>query len=164
MEDFLSRPNLHPLPAIGPCHVASCYRSRSREGNLYCDVHASRLGIERKRGTFDGDEDTWRRTTPAVAVDREISLRGLPDRLVAELLYSLQVRTAREVKTRDHRFRTICDRVRLLQIPSLEALDDADLDRVGLIDDLGMITRGARTALRRLGTTPETERLKDLYE
>lgn len=164
MEDFLSRPNLHPLPAIGPCHVASCYRTRGREGNPYCDVHATRLSLERKRGTFDGDEDKWRRTTPAVAVDREISLRGLPDRLVAELLYSLQVRTAREVKTRDHRFRTVCDRVRILQIPSLEALDDADLDRLGMIDDLGMIIRGARTALRRLGTTPETERLKDTWD
>lgn len=164
LEDFLKRPNLRPMPSIGPCQVASCYRARGREGRLYCDVHATRLGIERRSGNFNGDEERWRLTTPAVAVDREVSLRGLPDRLVAELLYCLQVRTARDVKTRDHRFRQICDRIRLLQIPSLETLEDADLKQTGMTTDLQMIIRGARIALRRLGSSPETERLKDVWD
>ncbi|MFI1586125.1 hypothetical protein [Embleya sp. NPDC020630] len=164
LEDFLRRPNLRPLPDIGPCRVASCYRVRGREGNVYCDVHSARLAIERRRGSFDGDEQRWRLTTPAVAVGREVSLRGLPDRLAAELLYCLQVRTARDVKTRDHRFRQLCDRLRLLGVPSLEALEDADLVRAETTDDLRMLVRGARTALRRLGTTPETERLEDVWD
>ena len=33
-----------------------------------------------------------------------------------------------------------------------------------MIDDLRMIIRGAQTALRRLGATPETERLKDIWD
>lgn len=164
LEDFLQSPDLHPLPAVGPCQAASCYRARGREGSTYCDVHATRLGIERQRGSLGGDEQWWRLTTPAVAVGREISLRGLPDRLVAELLYCLQVRTAREVKTRDHRFRRLCDQLRSLQAPSLETLEDADLVRAGMIDDIRMIIRGAQTALRRLGNTPETERLKDIWD
>ncbi|MDQ0784664.1 hypothetical protein [Streptomyces sp. B3I8] len=164
LEDFLKRPNLRPLSSIGPCQVASCYRARGREGRRYCDVHATRLNLARRRGSFDGDEERWRLTTPAVAVDREVSLRGLPDRLVAELLYCLQVRTTREVKTRDHRLRQICDQMRLLQAPSLETLQDADLDHAGVTTDLQMIIKGARTALRRLGATPETERLKDIWD
>ncbi|MFE6591835.1 hypothetical protein [Streptomyces sp. NPDC057781] len=84
-------------------------------------------------------------------VNREVSLRGLPDRLVAELLYCLQIRTAREAKAKDHRMRHISDQLRLLQLPSLETLGEDDLIRAGMDDDLRMIIRGAQTALRRLG-------------
>ncbi|MET9088505.1 tyrosine-type recombinase/integrase [Streptomyces sp. NPDC004237] len=164
VEDFLRNSPQKGLPGFGPCQVAACYRLRGSERTIYCEVHRGRLNRERRLGTFCGDEERWRLTTPAVAVNREASLRGLPDRLVAELLYCLQVRTAREVKTRDHRIRHISDQLRLLQVPSLETLEDADLVRAGLVDDLRMIIRGAQTSLRRLGATPETERLKDIWD
>ncbi|MEU5193859.1 site-specific integrase [Streptomyces scabiei] len=164
VEDFLRNSPQKGLPGFGPCQVAACYRLRGSERTIYCEVHRGRLNRERRLGTFCGDEERWRLTTPAAAVNREASLRGLPDRLVAELLYCLQVRTAREVKTRDHRIRHISDQLRLLQVPSLETLEDADLVRAGLVDDLRMIIRGAQTSLRRLGATPETERLKDIWD
>ncbi|WP_409468350.1 hypothetical protein [Streptomyces sp. HC307] len=164
VEDFLRNSPQKGLPGFGPCQVAACYRLRGSERTIYCEVHRGRLNRERRLGTFEGDEERWRLTTPAVAVNREASLRGLPDRLVAELLYCLQVRTAREVKTRDHRIRHISDQLRLLQVPSLETLEDADMVRAGLVDDLRMIIRGAQTSLRRLGATPETERLKDIWD
>ncbi|MGW8557674.1 hypothetical protein [Streptomyces tubercidicus] len=164
VEDFLRRSPQKGLPGFGPCQVSACYRLRGSARTIYCDVHRGRLHRERRLGTFEGDEERWRLTTPAVAVNREASLRGLSDRPVAELLYCLQIRTAREVKTRDHRFRQICDQLRLLQAPSLETLEDADLVRAGMVDDLRMIVRGAQTVLRRLGATPETERLKDIWD
>jgi len=164
VEDFLRNSPQKGLPGFGPCQVAACYRLRGSERTLYCEVHRGRLNRERRLGTFAGDVEHWRLTTPAVTVNREMSLRGLPDRLVAELLYCLQVRTSREVKTRDHRFRQVCDQMRLLQAPSLEAVEEADLVRAGVVDDVRMIIRGAQKALRRLGSTPETERLKDIWD
>lgn len=151
VEDFLRNSPQTGLPGFGPCDVASCYRLRGSERTIYCEFHRGRLNRERRLGTFCGDEERWRLTTPAVAVNREASLRGLPDRLVAAILYCLQVRTAREVKTRDHRIRHISDQLRLFQVPSLETLEDADLVRAGLVDDLRMIIRGAQTSLRRRG-------------
>ncbi|WP_141658501.1 hypothetical protein [Streptomyces mutabilis] len=136
--------------------MAACYRLRDSARSIYCVGHTARLRTEQRRGSFDGDEERWRLTTPAVGVEGEVSLRGLPDRLVAELLYCLQVRTAREVKTRDHRFRQVCDRLRRLQVPSLEALEEADLERAGMIDDLRMIIKGAQTALRERHSRPTT--------
>ncbi|WND39743.1 hypothetical protein RI578_38050 [Streptomyces sp. BB1-1-1] len=99
-------------------------------------------------GPFDGDEERWRLTSSSVPVNREVSLRGLPDRLVAELLYCLQIRTAREAKTKDHRMRHISDQLRLLQVPSLETLGEDDLVRAGMDDDLRMIIRASATGSR----------------
>ena len=99
VEDFLRNSPQKGLPGFGPCQVAACYRLRGSERTIYCEVHRGRLHREWRLATFCGDEERWRLTTPAVAVNREAGLRGLPDRLVAELLYCLQVRTAREVKT-----------------------------------------------------------------
>lgn len=164
VESFLRNSPQKGLPGFGPCQVAACYRLRGSERTIYCEVHRGRLNRERRLGTFVGDEERWRLTTPAVTVNREVSLLGLPDRLVAELLYCLQVRTDREVKTRDHRFRQVCEHLRLLQAPSLEAVEEADLVRAGASDDARMIVRGAQTALRRLGSSPETERFKDLWD
>ncbi|MFH8983461.1 hypothetical protein [Streptomyces varsoviensis] len=164
VEDFLRNSPQQGLPGFGPCQVAACYRLRGSERTRYCEVHRSRLHRERQSGTFDGDEERWRLTSSSVPVNREVSLRGLPDRLVAELLYCLQGRTARETKTKDHRLRHISDQLRLLQVPSLETLGEDDLIRAGLVDDLRMISRGAQTALRRLGATAETERLKDVWD
>ncbi|MFI1259255.1 hypothetical protein ACH4U6_36900 [Streptomyces netropsis] len=164
VEDFLRNSPQQGLPGFGPCQVTACYRLRGSERTRYCEVHRGRLNRERRSGTFDGDEERWRLTSSSVPVNREVSLRGLPDRLVAELLYCLQVRTARQAKTKDHRMRHISDQLRLLQVPSLETLGEDDLIRAGMVDDLRMIIRGAQTALRRLGATTETERLKDIWD
>ncbi|MFI5659050.1 tyrosine-type recombinase/integrase [Streptomyces sp. NPDC051684] len=164
VEGFLRNVPVRGLPGFGSCEVASCYRLRGSARTIYCEVHRARRTREKRLGTFTGDEEKWRLTTPSVVVNREVSLRGLPDRVVAELLYCLQVRTVREVKTRDHRIRHLSDQLRLLQVPSLEVLEDADLVRAGMVDELRMIIRGAQTALRRLGSTPETERLKDIWD
>jgi hypothetical protein len=48
-----------------------------------------------------------------------VSLRGLPERVAAELLFGLQQRIAEGSKTRHDAFRPICDRLRLTQAESL---------------------------------------------
>ncbi|MFI8085853.1 tyrosine-type recombinase/integrase [Kitasatospora sp. NPDC086009] len=163
LEEFVLRPSVQPLPGFGECRVAACYRLRYSGRLLYCTSHQNRRSRDLRLG-FDGDERTWQLTTSAIAVDREVSLRGLPDRLAAELLYCLQVRTLAGAKTADHRLRVIADVLRVLGAVSLEPLDEEAMKAGGMSPDSRMIVRGGQKALRRLGATPETESLKDVWD
>ncbi|WP_199839622.1 tyrosine-type recombinase/integrase [Streptomyces sp. XY431] len=166
VEEYMRLPQARPLASFGVCQVVACYFQRQGPVNPYCRAHYARLRNARLDGTLNQDEATWQRTTAAVAVNREASMRGLPDRLVAELLYFLQVRTAGGSKTVDHQLRRVCDRLRAAGTPCLETLSDAGLAEqlVGLGGYGPALLGGARTAVRRLGLTPETERHKDIWE
>ncbi|MEV7786473.1 site-specific integrase [Streptomyces sp. NPDC088106] len=164
LEEFLSDPSVQPLSGFGNCIVAACYRQRGGPKHPYCDPHRSRLAVARRLGTFDGDEEAWRLTTSAVAASRQISLRGLPDRLVVELLFGLQVRAMNGVKTYDHHLRAICDRLRAVGAATITSLTDDALAEAGLSPYARTVLRGTQTALRRLVSTPETERLKDIWD
>ncbi|WP_331759473.1 site-specific integrase [Streptomyces sp. NBC_01579] len=162
LEEFLRHSAVQPLPSFGGCEVKSCYRHRHSPTIAYCDAHHKRLRVAILEGRFDGDEEKWRLTCPAVAADREVSLRGLPERVVAELLYIVQVRTANGVKTRDFWLRPLGNRLRVLGTPSLEALPD--LGEAGLSAQSRSMIRASLKFLRRLGASPETERLKDIWD
>ncbi|MEU9131833.1 hypothetical protein AB0D08_27635 [Kitasatospora sp. NPDC048540] len=164
LEEFLVHPSVRPLAGGQICLVAACYRVLPDARGTYCKAHRARLSEARRIGSFDGDEERWRLTQSAIAVDREVSLRGLPDLLVAELLYGLQVRTLNGIKTYDHLLRVACDRLRAVQAPSLEPLSQVDLAEAGMGDRVRTVLKGAQKALGRLGATAETERLKDTWQ
>ncbi len=65
MARFLADPRLRPLPALGPCNVASCSRNAESEHG-YCPTHYVRW---RNTVTTDPqiDERHWRLTCPAVS-------------------------------------------------------------------------------------------------
>ncbi|MEU2793956.1 tyrosine-type recombinase/integrase [Streptomyces sp. NPDC007100] len=107
-------------------------------------------------------EARWRRTDKAICTTREVSLRGLPDLLVAEILYGLWARVQEGVKTRPECLRPMYDRMRAQQIKTLEEVTDPAAAGYGR--EHGMMIRAARTALRRLNTTPEAERVKDVWD
>lgn len=125
LEKFLVHSVPVPLPEYGGCEVAACHRYRVSATSLYCDAHRQRLSKAKFSGTFDGDEEAWRLTTTApVSMSNEVSMRGLPRRLVAELLYCVQARTANGVKTYGFWLRTLCERLRALRCESLDGLGD----------------------------------------
>ncbi|MGY0062951.1 tyrosine-type recombinase/integrase [Streptomyces sp. LZ34] len=162
LEEFLAHPAVRPLDGFGMCQVAACHRRRSGRKHPYCAPHAHLLARLVRSGTFGGDEEAWRRTARAIVTDREVSLRGLPLRVVAELLYTLQVRTAKEVRTRDYYLRPLCDQLRAGHSPSLEAFTEAHGAKVSA--QTRSILAVALPALKRLGTTPETERHHDVWD
>ncbi|MFJ4613816.1 hypothetical protein [Streptomyces griseus] len=164
MDEFLAHPQTRGLDGFGDCQVAACYRLRNSASSPFCNAHLARLKLETRRGLFDGDQEKWRQTTPAIAVTREVSLRGLPRQTAVEVLYGLQTRTMNGIKTADHRLRVVCDHLRVLQPPSLADLEGTDLNALGLTRDNRMIIRSSQTAARRLGATPETERHKDIWD
>jgi hypothetical protein len=118
VEEFLRHPSVKPLSGFGPCEVASCPRSRDGHRRRYCMAHYQRRMLELSKGSIL-DEETWRLTTPAIAQAGVVSLLGLPDRVVAEVLYGLQERVAAGIRHKDHHVRPFCDLLRARQVGSL---------------------------------------------
>ncbi|MFI5704467.1 hypothetical protein ACIA78_31010 [Streptomyces xanthochromogenes] len=162
LDEFLVHPVPQPLPGHGTCDVVSCLRQRVAISTPYCDAHRQRLTAAKFAGTFDGDEELWRLTTAPVQLSREVSMRGLPRRAVAELLYCMQQRTANGVRTIGYTLRAICDRLRVLRCESLDDLGDPQA--AGLKDhNVSLLTTMRRTLYRR-STTPEEESRRDVWD
>ncbi|MEU9083335.1 site-specific integrase [Streptomyces sp. NPDC048357] len=164
IEDFLRHPAVAPREGTGQCEVAVCYRLREYETSRYCKAHQLRLKYARKRGEVT-DEGVWRRTASAINADRELCLRGLPDRVVAEVLYGLQARTEAGARTWDHFLRPLCDKLRQMQAPTLEVLADPQvLATLGNVKSTCSVVRTMLMWLGRLGATPESEHRKDVWD
>ncbi|WP_329410652.1 site-specific integrase [Nocardia vinacea] len=159
VAELVAHPETVGYPAFGPCSVAACTRYRDSSGP-YCETHAHRWATFRRRtDPAQHDEPRWRTSQPAVAVGGEVSLRGLPDRVVAELLFGLQQRTADGSKTKVSFFRCLADHVRAQGIACLE---EVAFD--GLILEVSTLARQFVTAARRLRSDPESERHKDVWD
>lgn len=128
LEEFLSLDDVVALPAFGPCEVAACHRSRDGV-SPYCHTHRERWRNAVARGLSENDEERWRRTTAPVSANNEVSLRGLPDRVVAEILYGVQARTREGLHTTQFLLRNLTNRLRELELPSLSAVDPAHVSR-----------------------------------
>ena len=107
------------------------------------------------------DETQWRATEPAIGRGGEVSLRGLPPLVVAELLVGLQQRCRiNAVKTNDAVLRALCNDLLRQQVGSIDRLrpgDGRDLEFTGLANCL---IGHARRAL----SSPETEVAQDEWD
>ncbi|MEI5526103.1 hypothetical protein WB401_24760 [Streptomyces brasiliscabiei] len=120
--------------------------------------HADQCRDLRQAGALE-DEGLWRLTTPAIAESRKVSLRGLPDRVVTEILYGLQERIAQGLLHKDYQLRNLSTNARAQQVTSLEELDLDVLTRTDRTQ-----ARGFPKHIRRFGLSPETERHKDVWD
>jgi len=159
-EELLSHPAARPLPACGPCGVAACPRQRRDRDGQYCDAHQMRLRAARKSDPAL-DEEYWRRTSTAIGCGGQVSLRGLPPLVIAEVLAGLQQRCrVNAVKTKEAELRAVCDdlrRQRPASISDYVLADDRSLAFKGLVNCLA-------EHARRVLATPETEVLKDEWD
>jgi hypothetical protein len=151
-------PRLQPLPALGPCNVASCSR-RAESEHGYCPTHYVRW---RNTVTTDPqvDECRWRLTCPAVSEGGQISLRGLAPLVVVEVLLGLQERIRDGAKVNDVCLRAVCDALRRQQVTSIAA-GDAD-DVAG--KPARSLLRALATHVRRASTDPGSEQVKDVWD
>jgi integrase len=160
LEEFLTDRATRPLPPLAPCAVAACTRQRRHPDGLYCGAHQQRLRTARTRDPHL-DETRWQATESAIGRGGEVSLRGLPPLVVAELLVGLQQRCRIDaVKTSDAVLRALCNDVRRRQVGSLADYipgDDRDLEFTGLANCL---IGHARRAL----STPEIEVAQDEWD
>ncbi|MFI5783747.1 site-specific integrase [Nocardia sp. NPDC051570] len=159
LDAFLARSDVRGLPAHGPCEVVSCHRDRDIRKNPYCRVHANRWTNVRRTVGDEADEMRWRRKAAGIGVGAVVSLRGLPDRVVAELLFGLHARVLHGCRTIPISIRSLADQARTDGVDSLE-----HLDRSVFGVDVGKVFSGMVKALSRRSLTPETERLKDVWD
>ncbi|MGO9354560.1 MAG: tyrosine-type recombinase/integrase [Mycobacterium sp.] len=160
VNEVLVHRQTRPLPPCGPCAVAACTRQRRHPDGLYCDAHQQRLRTLRARDPHL-DETRWQVTEPAIGRGGEVSLRGLPPLVVAELLVGLQQRCRiNAVKTSDAVLRAVCNDVRRRQVRSLTDYRPGDgrgLEFTGLANCL---ISHARRAL----SNPETGVAQDEWD
>ena len=126
----------------------------------YCSPHAERWR-EHRRGTATvvSDEEQFRRVQPAITVRGEVTLRGLPDRVIAEMLYGLQRHVAEGARLDASYFRTLARQLRSQQVLTI---DDADVGQFTY--EVAKLHRKFVTSARRLRTTPEIEAVKDVWD
>jgi integrase len=157
LPEFLAHPAVVGLPPFGPCLVTACTRDRTGQSSYYCDTHAGKWRQLRRDGV-DIDELLWRRTESAIPEDNNVSMRGLPRLVVAEMIYGLQERTKRGTKTLYHRVRALVDRARRLQVTSF---GDSALDSVG--PELSGLRNSIMHVVGLIDLSAETERHKDIW-
>lgn len=159
LEEFLTLDDVEPLPGFGLCEVASCHRKRDSKSSPYCHAHRVRWSHSVARGSVEVDqEERWRLVAAPIAANNDVSLRGLPDRVVAEILYGMQARTNEGLHTLHLTLRNLTNRLRELELPSLTAVDRSQVSRgvQGLCSSLA-------TLVDRFGRTPESERGNDVW-
>jgi integrase len=154
-----------PLPGCGPCAVAACPRQRRHRDGVYCEAHQLRLREVRRRDP-GVDEHRWRASEPAVGRGGEVSLRGLPALVIAQVLFGLQQRCRLDavktnaVKTKEAELRAFCNELRRQQVATIgdHVLATApDGSYQAVVNSL--ITHAGRAL-----STPDTEIVKDQWD
>ncbi|MGH3629932.1 MAG: hypothetical protein ACRDRL_21140, partial [Sciscionella sp.] len=155
-----SRPTFTATPAGSRGAVAACTRRPRHRDGVYCQAHQIRWRSVHDRDP-GSDEQRWRRVEPAVGFGGEVSLRGLPDLVVTEVLFGLQQRCRiNAVKTDDAVLRSVCDDLRRQQVTTLA---DYVLAAGRGVEFKGLANCLAGHAGRALAT-PETEVGKDKWD
>jgi integrase len=119
LEQFLATAAACPLPATGPCQVRACPRDRTSR-TPYCEAHQYQLRLACHAAGGDLDEERWRAVASPVPVRGQVSLRGLPVQLAAQVLLGLQQRTRDGLTTRLHVLRALIEDLRRSEVTSLD--------------------------------------------
>lgn len=161
LEVFLTRSGVVALPSFGPCQVAACTRDRSTSG-AYCvnhNLHWNRSIADAAIRGQDVDEPRFRRISAAIPTVNECSLRGLPDRVVAEILFGVQHRTEWGAKTLPEHVRPLIAKLLAEECRSVDEVDPTQLS-----DTAQIVCRYIVKSVGRSRITPETERVKDDWD
>jgi integrase len=86
----------------------------------YCEAHQFQLRQARQEAGGELDEQRWRALTSPVPVRGQVSLRGLPAQLAAEVLFGLQQRTRDGLTTRLHVLRALVEDLRRSEVTALD--------------------------------------------
>ena len=160
LELFLALPQTVPLPATGLCQVPACPRDRTSR-TRYCEAHQYQLRMARQQAGETFDEKCWRGTASPVPVGEQVSLRGLPALLAAEIVYGLQQRTRAGFSTRLHVLRSLAEELRRSQAASVLAAGELSgpmsREKRALLNSLSRYVQGG------LGDTV-AETAKDVWD
>ncbi|MEU7180997.1 MULTISPECIES: tyrosine-type recombinase/integrase [Streptomyces] len=156
LDEFADRHDLVTYPHPGICRVVLCnWRRYTTGGQGLCRPHTVRLQHLRAKDPAI-DVENWLHTAPARRDARQVDLRGLAPRVVAEILVGLQERYRAGNITEMNRLRLLCNHTRPHQITTLE---DIVVPHRNIESLRSTIVQAARLA----ASDPETERRKDIW-
>jgi integrase len=158
---WLARPEVGPLPSFGTCIVASCAATAAHRCGL-CSAHDTAWSRYRRdhRGAVLAE---WaRHAVPAGVAGHQVVLRGLPDRVIAELLAGLQQRTDAGLRTLPTSTRYLVKLLHARQAGSL--LELAQIRSTVIRSDARQLLRSLTAELYCLLSGPEKERARDVWQ
>ena len=161
VEQWAARPEVGPLPSFGTCIVASCTARAAHRSGL-CAAHGTAWSRYRRDHHGAILAEWARHAVPAGVAGHEIVLRGLPDRVVAELLAGLQRRTGAGLRTLPTSTRYL---VKLLHAQQADSLADlAQVPSTAIRSDARQLLGSLTAELYCLLSGPEKERAKDVWQ
>ena len=157
--EFLAR--ARPLPDLGSCVAACCYRPAAHPDNGLCVPHGQ---LWRADGRPAGKAFAeWAAKVRQPVNSRVLSLRGLPELVRLELVYAIGCRADEQVSVVTGGMRPWIDQLRQCGVGSVCEFDLTLLDGIG---DLQQV-RFARFTVDRVRlayTDPDEERAKDVWD
>lgn len=158
-EQFLAQ--ARPLPDLGPCAAACCYLGAAHSRSGLCEIH---YRAWRQAGRPTGPAfDRWAGGVGQPTNSRALSLRGLPELLVLELLYAIGCRAEDHVSVVTGGMRPWIDQLRAAGAGSVLDFDLHVLDEVGDAHH----ARFARYSVDRINLAyadPDSERHQDIWD
>jgi len=126
-EEFLAA--ARPLPAIGPCVVASCFLDAINQRMQLCRVHY--VGWIEKGRPAGRQFEVWAAWARQPVSGSILSLRGLPELVRLELLYGIGCRVEERMATEPWHLRRFVD---FLRASGVASVTDADISQMGGYD------------------------------
>ena len=158
-EEFLSR--AEPLPDLGGCAAACCYRPAAHAHNGLCVPRAQLWGAD---GRPTGKAfSAWAQRVRQPVNSRVLSLRGLPELVRLELAYAIGCRAAEQVSVVTGGMRPWVDQLRSVGVASVCEFDLALLDDVGDRHHV-RFARFSVDRVRLAYADPEAERNSDVWD
>ena len=159
LADFLAGPHAVALPPLGPCKVRACPRQRTSRMS-YCEAHQYQLREASREADGSIDEERWRTVASPVPVHGQVSLRGLPPQLAAQVLYGLQQRTRAGLTTRLHVLRAMVEDLRRSGAGSLDGWQPTG----AMAREKGQISRSLARYARAAAGDTAAETAKDVWD
>ncbi|MFL0395172.1 tyrosine-type recombinase/integrase [Streptomyces albus] len=156
VAEFVVQPRVRPQRDLGECQVAVCTRRRDITSAAFCFAHGRQWALHRRRDPAIRREE-WARLADPVAAGHEVVLRGLPPRVIVEILLGLQSRCQQGVSTTPSNLRSLVHCARQHAVDTLADLPERPARNAGYILDAALAA--AACAL----SSPEEERRKDVW-
>ncbi len=158
-EEFLA--GSQPLPDIGDCAAACCYRPAAHADNGLCVPHALIWRDDGRPRSAAFSE--WAARVRQPVNSRVLSLRGLPELVRLELIYAIGCRAAEQVTIVTGGMRPWIDQLRSLGVGSMTDFD------LGLLEGIGdrhhvRFARFSVDVVALAYADPEAEREKDVWD
>lgn len=158
-EAFLAKAK--PRSDLGPCRAACCYLGMTHPERGLCEPH---FRLWREAGRPTGRTfAVWAARVRQPVNSRVLSLRGLPELVRVELLYSIGCRAAEQVSVVTGGMRPWVDQLRAAGVSSITDFDLTELEQVGDRHHV-RFARFSFDRVRLAYADPDEERTKDIWD